>query len=47
MVGIVQVIIITTIGTLKKVVDQLTNGFFAQSGAEFEAIYDSLVIQKR
>ena len=44
MVGIVQVIIITTIGTLKSV-DQLTNGFFAQSGAEFEAIYDSLVIQ--
>ena len=30
---------------IKKVVDQLTNGFFAQSGAEFEAIYDSLVIQ--
>ncbi|MDF9557937.1 glycogen phosphorylase, partial [Bacillus tropicus] len=32
-------------GHIKKVVDQLTNGFFAQSGAEFEAIYDSLVIQ--
>ncbi|PHB61750.1 glycogen phosphorylase [Bacillus wiedmannii] len=30
---------------IKKVVDQLTNGFFAHSGAEFEAIYDSLVIQ--
>lgn len=30
---------------IKKIVDQLTNGFFAQSGAEFEAIYDSLVIQ--
>lgn len=26
-------------------VDQLTNGFFTNAGAEFEAIYDSLVIQ--
>ncbi|MGE7856958.1 MULTISPECIES: glycogen phosphorylase [Bacillus] len=30
---------------IKKVVDQLTNGFFTHVGAEFEAIYDSLVIQ--
>ncbi|MDM5190520.1 glycogen/starch/alpha-glucan phosphorylase [Bacillus sp. DX4.1] len=30
---------------IKKVVDQLTNGFFTNAGAEFEAIYDSLVIQ--
>ncbi|EOV9529049.1 glycogen/starch/alpha-glucan phosphorylase [Bacillus cytotoxicus] len=30
---------------IKKVVDQLTNGFFAKAGAEFEVIYDSLIIQ--
>lgn len=30
---------------IKKVVDQLINGFFTNVGAEFEAIYDSLVIQ--
>ncbi|WP_410983941.1 glycogen/starch/alpha-glucan phosphorylase [Bacillus cereus] len=30
---------------IKKVVDQLINGFFQNAGAEFEAIYDSLVIQ--
>ena len=30
---------------IKKVVDQLTNGFFPNVGDEFEAIYDSLVIQ--
>ena len=30
---------------IKKVVDQLINGFFTNAGAEFEAIYDSLVIQ--
>ncbi|MGI0532313.1 glycogen/starch/alpha-glucan phosphorylase [Bacillus pfraonensis] len=30
---------------IKKVVDQLINGFFQNVGAEFEAIYDSLVIQ--
>jgi len=30
---------------IKKVVDQLINGFFTNVAAEFEAIYDSLVIQ--
>ncbi|ABS23705.1 MULTISPECIES: glycogen/starch/alpha-glucan phosphorylase [Bacillus cereus group] len=30
---------------IKKVVNQLTNGFFAKAGAEFEVIYDSLIIQ--
>ncbi|WP_129730696.1 MULTISPECIES: glycogen/starch/alpha-glucan phosphorylase [Bacillaceae] len=30
---------------IKKVVDQLINGFFPDGGDEFEAIYDSLIVQ--
>lgn len=30
---------------IKKAVDQLVNGFFPNAGDEFEAIYDSLIIQ--
>ncbi len=45
MVDIVRTIIIIITGILKKVVNQLTNGFFAKAGAEFEVIYDSLIIQ--
>lgn len=30
---------------IKKVVDQLVNGFFPDGGDEFEAIYDSLIVQ--
>lgn len=30
---------------IKKVVDQLVNGFFPDAGDEFEAIYDSLIVQ--
>ncbi|MFX3624908.1 MAG: glycogen/starch/alpha-glucan phosphorylase [Ectobacillus sp.] len=32
-------------GRIKKVVDQLMNGFFPNMGDEFEPIYDSLIIQ--
>ena len=44
MVDIVQVIIITTMGTLKGS-RSVNKWFLCTVGAEFEAIYDSLVIQ--
>ncbi|WP_369903444.1 glycogen/starch/alpha-glucan phosphorylase [Bacillus manliponensis] len=30
---------------IRKMMDQLTNGFFAEAGDEFEAIFDALIIQ--